>query len=201
MKARQALIALVLALGLASCGGSATHHVGNAASGAGTGGGNGTDVGANNNGSYASAGNITYQLEVSRELNQYDTEDSQYLAGVPPADRSLKPDELWYGVFLWARNETSAPKTTTSSFDIVDTQGIRYYPVPLSASANPYAWTAQTLAPNGTEPALDTTASYGPTQGRLLLFKLNTSVYSNRPLTLEIYAAGQSKPTTISLDL
>ena len=47
----------------------------------------------------------------------------------------------------------------------------------------------------------DTTASFGPTQGRLLLFKLPTQVYSNRPLTLQIHAQGQSTPATISLDL
>ena len=37
--------------------------------------------------------------------------------------------------------------------------------------------------------------------GRLLLFKLPTAVYSNRPLTLQIHAPGQTSPSTISLDL
>jgi hypothetical protein len=35
----------------------------------------------------------------------------------------------------------------------------------------------------------------------LVLFRLSTAVYSNRPLTLDIYASGQSKPTTVALDL
>ena len=57
------------------------------------------------------------------------------------------------------------------------------------------------LKPLGTEPAPDSTAYFGPTQGAELLFKLNNSVYSNRPLTLEIYPRGQDHPSSVSLDL
>ena len=60
-------------------------------------------------------------------------------------------------------------------------------------------WTAQTLQPLQTEPGADTTASYGPTQGGLILFKLNATVYANRPLTLDIHSGG--KTATISLNL
>jgi hypothetical protein len=66
---------------------------------------------------------------------------------------------------------------------------------------NQYAWTAQTLPPLGTEPGPNTTASTGATQGALLLFELNDSVYDNRPLTLEIHSPGTSQTSTISLDL
>ena len=38
---------------------------------------------AENDGVYVDAGPITYQLQVSRQLNQYAAEDSQYLAGLP----------------------------------------------------------------------------------------------------------------------
>jgi hypothetical protein len=44
-------------------------------------------------------------------------------------------------------------------------------------------------------------ASFGPTQGGLLLFKLDTSVYDNRPLTLEIRGPSGRVWGTISLDL
>ena len=155
-----------------------------------------------NDGVYVEAGPITYQLQISRELNQYATEDSQYLKGLPPGAASLSPDQEWYGVFLWAKNQTKRPQATTDSFDIVDTEGNKYYPIPISPSLNPYAWTAQTLAPGATEPGPDTAASFGPTQGALLLFKLNTSVYDNRPLTLEIRGGPSQKLWgTISLDL
>ncbi len=123
---------------------------------------------------YVDAGPITYQLQVSRQLNQYATEDRQYLVGLPAGTSSLTPDQLWYGVFLWAKNQTERrPHTTADNFTIVDTQGDHYHPIPLNPSLNPYAWTPQSLAPGAIEPAPDTTASFGPTQGGLLLFKLN----------------------------
>ena len=55
------------------------------------------------------------------------------------------------------------------------------------------------LEPSGVEPAPSTTASLGPTQGGLVLFKLPTSVYSNRPLTLTSTRRPASR-RSISLD-
>jgi hypothetical protein len=177
--------ALALAVGLAGCG--IKNHP------------NSAD--ANNDGIYVDAGPITYQLQISRPLNPYSTEDSQYVAGLPPGTPPAKPDELWYGVFLAARNQTGQAATTSDKFVIVDTQLNRYHPLTVNPAENRYAWRAQTLQPSGTEPAPNTTASFGPTQGGLLLFKLPTVVYSNRPLELVIYANGPGKPATISLDL
>jgi hypothetical protein len=158
---------------------------------------------ADNEGVYVDAGPLTYQVQLSRELNPANVEDAAYVNGVtaPPP----KPDEEWFAIFMWAKNQTKSDQTTTTSFDLVDTQGNKYYPIPLDPKFNPYAWTAQTLRPLGTEPstepAPDSPASFGPTQGGELLFKINTSVYSNRPLTLEIHASGQADPSTVSIDL
>lgn len=174
----------VLTVGLAACGRSNTPPT------------------EENDGVYVNAGPVTYQLQVSRTLNPYATEDSQYLKGLPKADLSLSGSQLWYGVFLWAKNQTKQPQATTSNFDIVDTEGNHYYPLPVSPSLNGYAWTSRSLEPGGIEPGPDTQASFGPTQGGLLLFKLNNSVYDNRPLTLEIRGASSGKVwATISLDL
>ena len=154
-----------------------------------------------NNGVYVTSGPITYQLQVSRQLNPYLTEDSQYVVGLPTGAGVLGADQLWYGVFLWAKNQTQHPGLTAHSFDIVDSSNHHYFPVRLNAELNGYAWTPQLLPQSGQEPRLNTTASFGPTQGALLLFKLPTTVYSNRPLTLEIFPpAGESKGD-ISLDL
>lgn len=176
--------ATILPLVLAACGNKESHPIA---------------ANATNDGSYVFAGPITYQLEVSRELNPSNIEDRGYLAGVtgtPPT-----PQEEWYAVFLWAKNQTHSPQMTTDSFDIVDTQGAHYYPVPINPQVNPYAWTAQRLAPSETEPLPGSTAFYGPTQGGELLFKINISAYANRPLTLEIHAPGQAEASTIALDL
>jgi hypothetical protein len=154
-----------------------------------------------NNGVYVTAGPITYQLQVSRELNPYGIEDSQYLAGLPSGTQRIGANQLWYGVFLWAKNQTNRPSLSASRFDIVDSTGGRYFPVRLNAELNAYAWTPQHLPPSGTQPLANTTAALGATGGNLLLFKLPTSVYSNRPLTLQIYSSGSSKPGQISLDL
>ncbi|MBV9607781.1 MAG: hypothetical protein JO027_21890 [Solirubrobacterales bacterium] len=153
-----------------------------------------------NNGVYVDAGPITYQLQVSRELNPYATEDRQYLAGLPAGTSQPNANELWYGVFLWAKNQTNQEQPTASSFTILDSNGDHFSPIKLDPSVNGYAWTQQTLGPSGIEPAPNTTASLGPTQGGLLLFKLPTSVYSNRPLTLQIVAPDGGKGE-ISLDL
>ncbi len=152
-------------------------------------------------GFYVRAGQITYQVQLSRQLNPYSTEDKTYLTGLPAGTTPPSKNEMWFAVFLWAKNQGDTPATTTNSFDITDTQGTTYYPIPLNPSVNPYAWTAQLLQPLGTEPAPDSAASFGPTQGGELLFKMNDSAYSNRPLTLNIHAAGQSSPSTVTLDL
>ena len=153
-----------------------------------------------NNGVYIDAGPITYQLQVSRELNQYAVEDKQYLAGRPAGSEARGPDQLWYGVFLWAKNQSDHPQPTAKNFNIVDSSHHHYYPVELNTEMNAYAWTSQLLEPSGTQPIPNTTAYYGPTGGNLLLFKLPTTVYSNRPLTLEITPAS-GHPGAISLDL
>ena len=174
--------ALALAVGLGACG-----QVSDPSS-------------AENDGVYVDAGPITYQLQVSRQLNQYAVEDRQYLAGLPTGQGHLTPDQLWYGVFLWAKNQSEHPQLTAKSFTIVDSSHHHYYPVELNADLNAYAWTPQLLQPSGIQPIPNTTAYYGPTGGNLLLFKLPTSVYSNRPLTLQINPASGT-PGEISLDL
>lgn len=198
MNARRLLIALcaiAATLAIAACGDHHPHlaglppHVQSSAD-------------ANNDGGYVDAGPITYQLQISRQLNPYSTEDSQYVKGLPSSvSSSVGPTQLWYGVFLWAKNQTKHAQTTSDNFKIVDTQGDTYYPIKLSSAANPFAWTAQSLAPLATEPGPATIANAGPTQGGLLLFKVSNSVYDNRPLTLYILGANNQKLGSISLNL
>jgi hypothetical protein len=175
--------ALGLALGLGACGQT------------------GQPTSLLNNGVYVTSGPITYQLQVSRELNPFLTEDSQYVAGLPAGSGALGANQLWYGVFLWAKNQTHHDELTARRFDITDSNGDHFSPLHLNAELNAYAWTQELLKPSAQEPQLNTTASFGPTQGGLLLFKLPTTVYSNRPLTLEIFPPGGGKVGTISLDL
>jgi hypothetical protein len=176
-----ALVALPATLGLAACG-QVSHP-----------------TSADSEGVYVDAGPITYQVQISRQLNQYSLEDRHYLSGVSTS--APKPDQEWFAVFLWAKNQGPANAQTSDRFDIIDTEGSRYYPVTINSQVNPFAWKGQTLTRGATEPAPDTPGFYSATQGLMVLFKLNTSVYSNRPLTLEIYPPGGQRPSSVSLDL
>jgi len=148
---------------------------------------------------YFDVGAITYQVQESRQLNPFLADDAQYFTGVPGA-QNLTPSQLWFGVFLWAKNQTTHTQTTADRFELVDSAGTVYQQTQVSQS-NPFGWTSMQLLQNGTEPGLDSIAAAGPTGGSLVLFKVDQSIYSNRPLTMEIFAPGATKPSTVSLDL
>lgn len=145
-------------------------------------------------------GPITYQVQVSRQLNPFDSYDVEYLSGVRGA-QSISAQQFWFGVFLWAKNQSGRTATTADRFTITDSNGNVYSATPLNPGLNPYAWTSQKLGPDAIEPVADSAAADGSTGGGLILFKLNQSVYSNRPLTLKVYTPGVAKPSVVSLDL
>jgi hypothetical protein len=148
---------------------------------------------------YFNVGGVTYQVQESRALNPFSTEDVQYLTGVAGA-QNIGATQTWYAVFLWAKNQDRQTLPVATTFRLVDSSGTVYDPTTLPA-VNPYAWKPIALQQNSTEPNSNSTASEGPAGGGLILFKVNESVYSNRPLTLEIYAPGSTKPSKVSLDL
>ena len=98
------------------------------------------------------------------------------------------------------RTSTTRPYRTSDNFKIVDTQGITYYPIKLNPALNPYVWTSQLLPYEGTYPVQDSVQSLGESQGGLVLFKLNSSAYSDRPLTFYILNHRGQKLGSISLD-
>lgn len=180
------MCALALAVALSACGHKEAHP---------------TEAGANNDGSYIDAGPLTYQLQISRSLNPYSTEDSAYVKGLPPGTTGPTANQLWYAVFLQAKNQTHHDQTTLNNFQITDSQGNTYYPVKVDPDVNPFAWTSQTLAPNNVQPGPNTVASNGPSQGGVLLFKLDTTAYSNRPLILWLLDPSGKKLGSVSLNL
>ena len=152
-------------------------------------------------GVYVDAGPITYQVQLSRELNPSIVPDSDYLGGLPAGVPQPKPDEEYFAIFLWAKNQTGSTQSTTNTFDLVDTQGNKYTPIALDPSVNRYAWTPMSLKPGASQPVPDSTAARGSTQGGEVLFKVKTSVYANRPVTLEILGPSQQVQATVSIDL
>ncbi|HEX4482614.1 MAG TPA: hypothetical protein VH081_02400 [Solirubrobacteraceae bacterium] len=137
------------------------------------------------NAPYLDVGPLAYEVQLSRELNPYDLEDKQYLQGLTPEQRKLEVGQEWFGVFIQIYNNGSRPAPTATDFTITDTQENVYTPLAI-ASGNPFAYHAETLARNSRLPALDTIAANGPTQGALLLFKIQVVSLDNRPLTLKI---------------
>ena len=66
---------------------------------------------------YVNVGQLKYQVQFSRELNPYDTEDASYLEGLSPATAALTPAQAWFGVFMLVLNEHGTPSrqpTTTT---------------------------------------------------------------------------------------
>lgn len=156
-------------------------------------------------GTYVDIGSTAYQVQISRVLNPVAPEDRSYLVG-RPADqmKPLGPTEQWFAVFLRAQNYGSTPQTLATNFRIFDTEGKSWRPIKLDAN-NQFAWApTDQLVPDYTYPDPSAIAGTGPVrQGSLLLFRIDDSVYQNRPLILEIYdpANPRKVAASISLDL
>ena len=155
---------------------------------------------AESEGVYLDLDSLKYQVQVSRELNSSDPEDRAYLVGLAKADRTLKPDEVWFGVFLQIQNDTKAPHPTAHELEIEDTQRNVYKPIRL-ASINYYRYKSGTLAAKSRIPPPDTPAYDGPTQGELVLFKLKEPSFDNRPLVLRMTSAVDTTTAHVDLDV
>ncbi len=148
-------------------------------------------------------GHIEYNVYITRELNLRDVEDQGYYRGT-----EAPPGYALYGVFLQACNpnpDVKAPHWLASSnFEIEDTQGNKFRPLPLPAN-NIWAYKARPLKQNACIPKIGSLASSGPTNGSLLIFKLPLQTLENRPLDLIITSppdpAGKRDEGRIELDV
>jgi hypothetical protein len=162
-------------------------------------------------GLYVDVGDLSYQVQISRELNARDEEDQTYLKGLPPGTPPLKPTESWFGVFIQVRNESNQPAQAARDFRIVNTQFEEnkacepangcYKAVQLDRSVNSFAWTSTQVDPGELFPPQSSLAQYGPTQGSMLLFRIPYGSYENRPLELAITGALPSERASVVLDL
>jgi hypothetical protein len=150
-----------------------------------------------NEGFYLSLNELKYQVQVSRQLNPNDTQDRNYLIGVPAAERELKADEVWFGVFMQVENEAGEPQAPSGDIEIIDTQEDVFKPLALEDD-NQFAYRSTALIPAGEKvPLPDTPAFDTPIQGSLLLFKLSLDALDNRPLELRIEGNTAPKKTGI----
>jgi hypothetical protein len=183
---RRSLIAMVAAAGLlaAGCG----DKISNVTQG-------------EDEGTYVNVGPLAYQVQISRYLNPYDTEDKAYLSGLPAGTQVDKPGQLWFGVFVRIKNysgNTQMP-AAASGYTITDTLNDTFRPVQLNRSQNWYAYTPAKILPAAWFPSQQTTAGINPINGELLVFRLPLAAVQNRPLDLHINQGGKS--ATVTLDL
>src|SRR6476646_1844568 len=127
-KLSTALLAAIAVLTLGACGGSHTKVT------------TGTYAGeSGKNAPYLDVGELKYQVQLSRQLNPANTEDSAYLAGLTPAERQLAPGQQWFGVFVQVYNTTQRPALAAPARTVYDTQGNNYAPL-APAPTNRYAY-------------------------------------------------------------
>jgi len=164
----------------------------------------GASTQADTEGLYLAADGLKYQIQLSRQLNPALVEDSELLRGVPAAETKLKPDEVWFGVWLRVENDGKAPHASSDNFEITDTQDNHFEPLTIDPTQNALAYRARALAPADLYPETDSVAATCcPREGAMLLFKLNRAVYQNRPLEFDILTTNVPVRTeaTVELDL
>ena len=157
---------------------------------------------AETEGVYLDLGNLKYQVQVSRQVNPSDVQDRPLFRGLPAGITGALPaDEIWFAVFLRVENPTGRPQPLANRFQIEDTQGVRYAPLPINAQANPLAYQAGVLPGNAIIPVPNSPVDQSFPQGALLLFRINTASNQNRPLVFSLSNVRGSFRGTVDLDV
>ena len=134
---------------------------------------------------YLNVGPLVYQVQISRQLNPYSVSDSPYLQGLTPLQRTLRPGQEWFGVFIQVYNNTTRAHLSATSLTISDTQRNIYFPV-VPDQTNQFAYRPGLVPAASRLPPLNSIAANGSNQGALLLFKIGIVSLDNRPLELKI---------------
>jgi hypothetical protein len=150
-------------------------------------------------GAYLDAGDLKYQVQISRELNPADPEDRGYLIGAD--EKTVTPGETWFGIFMRVQNVTNAQHPAAREFELSDTQGNTWRPIPLPAQ-NVFAYRPVELPAQSVLPVADSPAAENTIQGSLLLFKIPYANLQNRPLVLKVVdPANPSDTAEVDLDV
>jgi hypothetical protein len=173
-KSPLALCALLAVLAFGACGDSHTKVT------------TGTYAGeSGQNAPYLNVGPLIYEVQLSRELNPANTEDSTYLQGLTPAQAKLGPGEEWFGVFVQVYNNTSSALPAATDLTITDTQANTYTPT-VPAQTNPFIYGGGLVPAKGQLPVPGSIANTDAVQGALLLYKIQIVSLDNRPLEIKI---------------
>jgi hypothetical protein len=149
-------------------------------------------------GIYLDLGGMKYQIQMSRYLNAKDVEDRSYLAGLPGGVQAGKGD-VWFGIWMRVQNESKKPLPVATQYEIHDTQGAVYRPVPLDAKSNPFAYQPTQVGPGSVLPSPDSAAGNTAIQGALILFRIKNDSLQNRPLELRMTQGGSTDTADIDV--
>ena len=149
-------------------------------------------------GEFISVGNdVDYQVQLTRVLNPEQRPDNAFVRG----QAVLPSGEAYLGVFLKIENDGDKPYKPPRDMKVIDTQGNEYLPLDTVQSGFGLDF-GTVIPPNDEAPPADSPASFSPTSGALVLFRLKEeSVTDNLPLVLEIPAEGREEPARITLDV
>jgi hypothetical protein len=138
-------------------------------------------------------GGLSYNIQITRELNRFSPEDSAYLKGAPP----LRRGQEYLGVFMQVTNQGDEAGVVPQPLRIVDTRGTIFDQVDLE---NDWALRPGTpIEPGDTVPGPETPARNGPIEGSLVLFAISEEANENRPLILEIPGPGETGEIVLDL--
>ena len=154
---------------------------------------------AKTEGPYLQAGPMKYQIQLSRGLNARLPYDEQILHGLP-AGETLHKGEVWFGIWLRVENPSKQAELSAVNFDIVDTLGNTFDPIPFAPGVNSMIYRPTLVRAGGMLPTPETIQDQGGPRGQVLVFKLKTSAYQNRPLIFTIHPAS-GELARVELDL
>jgi len=149
---------------------------------------------------YVQLGALNYQVQISRELNPFDSqEDSGYLKGYSKAELALPKTDEFFGVSLQVYNWSKRAATPSDRFYITDTLGQRFAPM-VNPVPNPYSYVPVSVPSGGQLPSIDSNAYASWTQGEFIVFKIPYASLVARPFVLHIVGASASQ-SQIELDV
>jgi len=151
---------------------------------------------------YVQVGQLNYQVQISRELNPWDTqEDKWYLQGFTGAERDLPTADEFFGVSMQVFNWSGRAATPSNDFFITDSLGARYTPM-TNPNPNPYTYVPESIPAGGRMPSISSAAFAGWSQGAFLVFKIPYASLVDRPFILHIVnPAAPTDQSRIELDV
>ena len=139
-------------------------------------------------------GELLYNVQITRFLNEDSIEDAEYLEGAEP----LAEGEQYLGVFVRIMNEGEEIEHVPESFEIDNSREEVFEMMPLD---NPFAMPLGAEIPaEGQIPEIDTPAASGPIKGSMILFAIPEASTEDRPFELHIEGP-DGEPGVVELDL